>query len=465
MTDYMKQIIALNHREYGERYDDLRWITEEEAEAAALMRQRLLDDLLCRINTANKGTKLFSKTLSLGCQTCQQGTWSCLFINGRCNCRCFYCPSRQDYTDVPTTNSVPFRKVTDYVDYVRLFQFSGVSISGGEPLLTPDLTLKFLTKVRETLGDDIYLWLYTNGTYINKEILLRLRDAGLDELRFDIGATKYSLKKARLAVGIVNHVTVEIPAVPEDEGVLEQKIHEMADAGISYLNLHQLRVTPHNLNHIIDRNYRVLHGEKVTVLDSELTALRLMNTAEDKKIKLPINYCSFGYKNRYQRKAARLRNARWIIKPYESLTDNGYIRQIVLRSDPESVTSLIDTFKHHGFSDESWMVNSGKDCLMIDLPLIECVDTDRVKISVCYYEATFQPVVSYRHPFVSVPINAQKSIIVEKRLVSEVIDLNINDIDNFVKLALGAKCTFSTDRCWDDIERYERIPQGLQMYF
>ena len=91
-------------------------------------------------------------------------------------------------------------------------------------MLTPDLTLAYLSAVRKRCGDDVHLWLYTNGTLLTTDLCSRLRDAGLNEIRFDLGAVRYNLKKLRLAVGCIPTVTVEIPAVPEDEELLKRKM-------------------------------------------------------------------------------------------------------------------------------------------------------------------------------------------------------------------------------------------------
>ena len=101
----------------------------------------------------------------------------------------------------------------------------------------------------------MHVWLYTNGTRVDRDILLRLRDAGLDEIRFDIGATGYRLDKLRLAVGHIPTVTVEIPAIAEEKALMQAKMVEMAEAGVNYLNLHQLRLTPYNFERLAPRGY------------------------------------------------------------------------------------------------------------------------------------------------------------------------------------------------------------------
>lgn len=322
------QLIDSNRIEYGGRYDLLHFATAEELVAANSERHELLQWLKPRASFGYAGTKVDCSGLSPGCRCCGDGGWSCLFISGRCNGRCFYCPTAQDDDGPPVTNGLVFDSPEEYAGYVAAMGFSGVSISGGEPLMTPDLTLEYLRAVRRRCGEDLHLWLYTNGTLLNADLCSRLMDAGLNEIRFDLGAVRYNLKKLRLAVGIIPTVTVEIPAVPEDEGLLQQKMIEMAEAGVKHLNLHQMRLTPYNFALLTERRYTFLHGEKVTVLESELSALRTVRFGLEQSVALPVNYCSFPYKRRYQHAAARRRAALLFPVSAAVVTKSGYLRTL-----------------------------------------------------------------------------------------------------------------------------------------
>ncbi|MCJ7596234.1 MAG: radical SAM protein, partial [Desulfobacterales bacterium] len=135
------------------------------------------------------------------------GEWSCLFINSICNARCFYCPTEQPSKSEPMTNGIRFANPQDYADYIEKFNIRGVGLSGGEPLLTFDRTLQFLTKIKRRFGDTVHVWLYTNGILATREKFKRLKEAGLDEVRFDISANGYDLEKVREAVGLKETVT------------------------------------------------------------------------------------------------------------------------------------------------------------------------------------------------------------------------------------------------------------------
>jgi pyruvate formate-lyase activating enzyme-like uncharacterized protein len=338
-----QRLIEANRLEYGYKYDLLNFAGSERLATAEAERRELLQWLEQHATFGYSGTKVDCNSLSPGCRHCGAGGWSCLFVNGRCNGQCFYCPTAQDDCGPPVTNGLVFTDPDEYADYVATLGFSGVSISGGEPLLTPDLALSFLRAVRKRCGDKVHLWLYTNGTMLIADLCSKLKDAGLDEIRFDLGAVRYNLKKLRLAVDCIPTVTVEIPAVPEDEELLKQKMVEMAEAGVKHLNLHQMRLTPHNFGPLTARGYIFLHGEKVTLLESELCALRLVRFGLEQGIPLPVNYCSFTFKRRFQLAASRRRAALSICGSGETVTEPGFLRTLSTTGVSYSETALLQS--------------------------------------------------------------------------------------------------------------------------
>ena len=400
-----QQLIDLNRREYGYQYDLLTFASPEQLAAAGAEREELLLWLGQHAAFGYAGTKVDCNSLSPGCRCCGAGGWSCLFVNGRCNGRCFYCPTAQDDYGPPVTNGLAFTAPEDYAAYVAALGFSGVSISGGEPLMTPDLTLAYLNAVRRRCGDGVHLWLYTNGTLLTADLCSRLRDAGLNEIRFDVGAVRYHLKKLRLAVGCIPTVTVEIPAVPEDEDLLKLKMVEMAEAGVDHLNLHQMRLTPYNLGPLVERGYTFIHGEKVTLLESELCALRVIRFGLEQGIPLPVNYCSFPYKRRFQHAAARRRAALTVCAEGEVVTEPGYLRVL-------SATG------------------------------------------VTYREAALLQNPSYRHPFEKIVLETGRALYLERRPLTQELELSAEE--------LGA---LQAGHPPERLAKFERIESGLAQYF
>jgi len=368
---------------------------------------------------------------------------------------------------VPMTNTVPFPCAGDYVDYVGALDFKGVSISGGEPLITLPTTLSFISAVKKRFADTIHVWLYTNGTLATGDILARLRDAGLDEIRFNIGARAYDLEPARMATGTIRCVTVEIPAIPEDYDLMKGKLAEMAWIGVHHLNLHQLRLTPYNYEHLAHRNYTFLHGEKVTVLESELTALNLMRYAIENAIGPPINYCSFVYKNRFQRAAARRRSARLIRKGHEEITENGYLRSLCVAGSADEIRTLADRLRTQDISGISWYRDASGTRLYFSPCMWEHISFARATLMLGYSEARILPSISFRRPFVEVALNRGRTIAIETIRACEEMVLERDEIARFEKLVIRGtevRDPGASDERWAAIEGFEFLTEGLQEY-
>ena len=460
-------LIDQNRREYGDRYAALSFPTDSAAAMAQARRNDLIADLGSRVTSSANASKLDSQKLSPGCRACLEGNWSCLFITGNCNCRCFYCPTAQNVGGDPGTNNLDFPKVDDYVDYLARFGFSGASISGGEPLLVLEKSLQYLRAIRRRLGDGIHLWMYTNGTLLTTDIAKRLRDAGLDEIRVDIGATDYTLDQVKLAVGIIPHITVEIPAIPEEADRMQQKLAEMADCGVNYLNLHQLRLTNHNYLHLAERGYTFLHGESVTVLESELTALKLLRSSLDQQLALGVNYCSFVYKNRFQGAAGRRRAGAQIAKRHENVTAAGYLRSLSLNGSQQDVQWQVERLQHLDPTGQQWLLSQGGQQLHLAAALWSGQEDSGLELKLRYAEARILPAISYRNAFIEVPLNSQRKVAVERQVVSAEWRLGGDEwrqLEN--EMSGNGNFPASGDSpLQQEMRRFEQLPVGLQDYF
>ncbi len=331
MTPYFRllnALIAQIEKEYKEYQGQIKWVDYYYQAEAESRKDSLLKQMDYKVLWSFQNTKPYLNHLSKGCSICGQGLWSCLFITNQCNASCFYCPAKQDYDALPGTQNLDFNSSEDYVDYLLKFGFKGASISGGEPLLYFDRTLEYVKKIRQNLPDDFYIWLYTNGILADELKLKLLADAGLNEIRFDIGATAYKLDNVRKAKGVIPVVSIEIPAVPEKVELLKELLPKMIDAGVSNLHFHQLRLTKHNAPKLLAHKYTFLHGEKAVVLESELAALEIMLFAAQNNIPIGINYCNFQYKNRFQSAGFRKMLAELYRQNNEEITENGYLRSI-----------------------------------------------------------------------------------------------------------------------------------------
>lgn len=323
MYTWLNSLVNKGKSEFA-LWSEINWLNPYSAYSYENQRNELLKKI--DRSVFFKSTKPFYNHISKGCSICGSGEWSCLFITNKCNANCFYCPTAQNNDELPSTQGLDFRSPNEYATYVKHFDFKGVSFSGGEPLLFFDRTLNYLKAVRSECDQNIYTWMYTNGILAETSKIQTLAAAGLNEIRFDIGATGFSLDKVKLAKDIIPNVTVEIPAIPEEKDRLITLLPELVKAGVTNLNLHQLRLTQYNAAKLIKRGYTILNAERPLVLESELAALEIINAAQGMGLELGINYCSFHFKNRFQKAGYRKMILNKLF-PDACITNNGYLRE------------------------------------------------------------------------------------------------------------------------------------------
>ncbi len=480
MVSSKEEYVEMNKMEYGQRYPLLNWVSAEEAEKLTRTREKLIRSLSAAAQFGFLNTKLFTRGLSPGCQLCGRGKWSCLFINSICNAHCFYCPTAQLSWSEPATNTIRFPSPDDYLDYIEKFKFTGVSISGGEPFLTFDRAIRLVSAIKRRFGNGVYLWLYTNGIMVTRDKLKALTDAGLDEIRFNISADHYELDKVKLAVDLVETVTVEVPAILEDYELLKSTMRRLEEIGVKYLNLHQLRCTPYNCDNLISRGYTFLHGPKVTVMESELTALRLLQHASEHNIRLAVNYCSFAYQNRFETAAYRKRFAPFVCKPFEDITETGTIRRMTIKGQPEHLDHVVKLLAESNCNPNSWRFEREKNRLTLAQSLWKYIDIDRFSLFLSYYIARLASALCYKYPFEKVRLNRRKTLWVEKKTLIDEREIVANKAGllqyladcSVYKDASGnspgrhspeSQFTFSTD--FEDIRELERIKPELQDYY
>ncbi len=462
------EIIVNNQNEYPELFDKMRWLGPEQGRKAATIRQTLVDEIF-RYPGPDWGyreTKLFTHSLSPGCALCGSGDWSCLFINGVCNAKCFYCPASQNDPGSAMTHTLAFEDPKDYADYVNRFGIKGVSFSGGEPLLTFERVIQFLDTLKSKADHEVYTWMYTNGLLATKEKMAALKGSGLDEIRFDLSADDYRLDALEKALGVIPRVTVEIPAIPEDLARTRKLIKTLHEMGVNHLNLHQIRCTPFNAEKLIQRGYTFVHGPKVTVLETEQTALELIRFSLENDIALPINYCSFTYRHQFQGAGARKRYAQEVKKAYEDVTPTGHIRHLKIMGDPHAIDAVAGSLDQAGADTGQWSMSGKKDTLSFSYDLLSLIDFSNVRLKVAYSAAAVRPVVSYRHPFKTIALNSACSVVVEKQTVKPAVMMGSKDIELLKSLLASGKME-NQDGVSDAIEQilpFERVAKGLGRY-
>jgi pyruvate formate-lyase activating enzyme-like uncharacterized protein len=262
--------------------------------------------------------------LSQGCRLCKDGAWDCLFVTSMCNLNCHFCLS-------PTLNdgAIPVSAMgseTDLIENYTIANIKGCSYSGGEPLLDFDKLIHLHQLLRHHYPQN-YFWLYTNGVLLDTNKLRLLAELGFNEIRFNTAATGYSdpniLRVIEKAAQFIENITIEIPLLKQDEPKLLAALKRYENAGVKYLNLHDLmREGGSNSALIQHENF-----DRVTFKDGHCTDISLdswsmfldiVKHSAEHSLRLSLNHCSIANKIR-QISKRRQQMARIVKLPHQKM--------------------------------------------------------------------------------------------------------------------------------------------------
>ena len=164
-----------------------------------------------------------------------------LFITGKCNKTCWYCPKSYERKgkDQTYVNDRPVKVPQDIIDEAKMMSALGTGVTGGEALLELDRVVYCCRMLKKEFGPEHHIHLYT-GTAPDEETLLKLKGL-VDEIRMhppqelwkDILSTDY-IKSAKTAKEMGFEVTIEVPSLPGLEYLIP------ALAFLDYLNINEL---------------------------------------------------------------------------------------------------------------------------------------------------------------------------------------------------------------------------------
>lgn len=276
-----------------------------------------LEDLISRLKKRKdifideKAKDIYYKKRSLWCTYCTMWKGCTVVLSYKCHRSCFFC-----YEQTPQNPKVkidPYNKKDMDLIYQNIdISFSNASnkslaITGGEPLLFIDKVYEILEYVNKK-----YPWkhtrIYTTWDFLKKDILKKLRDFNLDEIRFSIKPWEEpNLKLYCLAKKYIPTTIIEMPVIPNSKkymiDILE-KIH--TSKCIDGINLNELTFNNLNKEEYKKRNlmldiekdesdifhrYFDVSKIEVWVYGSKFLALELIDYFSQKKSSFFIHYC------------------------------------------------------------------------------------------------------------------------------------------------------------------------------
>jgi pyruvate formate-lyase activating enzyme-like uncharacterized protein len=129
---------------------------------------------------------------------------------------------------------------------------------------------------------------------VTEESLKKLGESGLDELRFNLGASNCAdkvIENMKIAKKYIPYVGIETPMTPSLYEAFLQKKGAILSTGLDFMNSAELHLNPNNIENYWGADmYMYRLGYLAPILSHELT-LKLMRRAAEEKWPIAIHDC------------------------------------------------------------------------------------------------------------------------------------------------------------------------------
>ncbi|MBQ3114099.1 MAG: radical SAM protein [Phascolarctobacterium sp.] len=235
-----------------------------------------------------------------GCRSCLTGTGlTAIRKTNKCNIKCKFC---YNYGDLD--NIMPIGEGMWEIGGTRFYERdldlllsvqnkpTGISYVYLEPFMEIE---KYYNIIRKFSEAGIHQHMYTNGTLANEENLKALGEAGLDELRFNLGATNCNDKVIE-AIGIakkyIKNVGIETPMTPEFFDTFFKKKEQILATGVDFINCAELHLNANNIENYAGENMYIYRQGYISPIWSRELTLKLMKIADDEGWDIAIHDCA-----------------------------------------------------------------------------------------------------------------------------------------------------------------------------
>ncbi len=264
----------------------------------------------------NAGASLRYGWLSKACVECTgtggSETFSTTF---KCHRDCYFCFNYNlaDY-DKYVKEGCPWEQELSDAFAATDGKMAVMGLTGGEPLLNLDDSIRFLNRAND-LFPDSHKRMYTSGDLLTEEGAERLRDAGLNEIRFSVkqddpeDRRELVLSNMALAKRYIPDVVVEMPVLPGTEEVMKGWMRRFSEIGITGMNMLEFCFPFHSWAEFEKRGYLLKnppfpvmydysYSGGLAVAGSEELCLKLMLFGIDEDLGFGLHYCSLENKHR-----------------------------------------------------------------------------------------------------------------------------------------------------------------------
>ena len=235
-----------------------------------------------------------------GCKSCLLGTGlTAIRKTNKCNIQCKFCYNYGELDQIPPVGEGLW-EIGGTKFYERDIDLllsiydkpTGISYVYLEPFMEIE---KYYGIIAKFHAAGVPQHMYTNGLLCTEEQLKALGEAGLDELRFNLGASNCAdkvIENIALAKKYIPQVGIETPMTPEFYEGFQQKKDRILATGIDFMNCAELHLNDNNLpNYMGENMYLCRQGYLSPVWSREIT-FRLMKQAAEEKWPIVVHDCS-----------------------------------------------------------------------------------------------------------------------------------------------------------------------------
>ena len=240
------------------------------------------------------------KKFSEGCKSCLTGTGlSAIRKTNKCNLECRFCYNYGAMDCQPPIGEGMW-EIGGTKFYERDLDLllsigprpTGVSYVYLEPFMEIE---KYYSIIRKFHAAGVRQHMYTNGTLANEENLRALGEAGLDELRFNLGASDcedFVIENIGLAKKYIPTVGIETPMTPEFFEAFFEKKERILATGLDFINCAELHLNPNNIENYEGECMYISRQGYISPIWSRDLTLRFMKAASDEQWPIAVHDCS-----------------------------------------------------------------------------------------------------------------------------------------------------------------------------
>ena len=235
-----------------------------------------------------------------GCRSCLTGTGlSAIRKTNQCNLECPFCYNFGELDCIPPIGEgmweiggTKFRE--EDIDLLLSIQKkpTGVSYVYLEPFMEIEKYYGVIAAFRRA---GVHQHMYTNGTLATEENLAALGEAGLDELRFNLGASDCDdgvIAAMATAKKYIPQVGIETPMTTAFREQFRRKKKAILATGLDFINCAELHLNPNNIgNYLGESMYMARHGYVSPIRSREIT-MELMKEAALEDWGIVVHDCS-----------------------------------------------------------------------------------------------------------------------------------------------------------------------------